>query len=223
MNIEEAILSRKSVRRFLSTPVPRETVEKILQLAARAPSDANIQPWHIHVLTGSSKEQLSKDIIQAASDHPEQYQGEFLYYPQEWTEPYQSRRRKLGFDLYASEGVERHDKPARQRQMLRNFIFFDAPVGILVTMDRHFNIGGGFQDTSMFIMTLALAARQFGLHTCIQNSFSQYQEVARRHLDMPPEDILVCGISLGHEDPQAAVNHLDTERTPITEFTRFYD
>ncbi|MDO9479030.1 MAG: nitroreductase family protein, partial [Hydrogenophaga sp.] len=141
MHVDEAIRSRKSVRRFLPTPVPAAVVSHILEVAARAPSGNNVQPWRVYVLAGEARDRLCADIVKAAQEDPDRYQPEYAYYPTSWFEPYLDRRRRCGFGLYATMGIARDDQAARERQMLRNYSFFDAPVGLLVTLDRRLNTG----------------------------------------------------------------------------------
>lgn len=221
MNVEEAILSRKSVRRFLSTPVPEETVRHILEISARAPSGNNIQPWKVYAVTGETRFHLCAEILRAAETEPDQHVPEFGYYPTEWHEPYLSRRRKLGFELYSLLGIARDDQTARQRQMNRNLVFFDAPVGLLVTMDRRLNTGS-FVDMGMFVQNILLAARGQGLHTCAQAAFTPYHDIIRKHLPLTGNEMLICGIALGYEAAAAPENRLATERIPVDEFARFF-
>nr|ART41053.1 L675 [uncultured bacterium] len=220
MHVDAAIGSRKSVRRFLPLDVPRSVVEHILQVAARAPSGNNVQPWHVHVLAGDAKQALCADIL-AAAESGQTHQAEYRYYPDNWFEPYQSRRRANGFGLYETLGIARDDLQARKRQMLRNYQFFDAPVGLLVSLDRRLNTGS-YMDLGMFIQNILLAARGQGLHTCAQAAFAWYHRIVRQHVPLPDEQILVCGIALGHEDPNAVENTFQTPREPVAGFTTFH-
>ena len=203
MHIETAIRTRKSVRRFKQQPVSKQTVETILELAACAPSGNNIQPWHVHVVAGEQKAALCNDILTAAQDPDAGMDPEYAYYPDQWFEPYLGRRRASGFGLYEKLGIERKDFEARKQQELRNYSFFDAPVGI-------------------FVQNLMLAARSEGLHTCPQAAFAWYHPIVRKHLPLADEHILVCGISLGHEDEQAPENSLRTLRAPVESFASFH-
>ncbi|MCY1345580.1 nitroreductase [Pseudomonas jinjuensis] len=220
MHVDAAIRSRKSVRRFLPLSIPRSAVEHILELAARAPSGSNVQPWHVHVLTGATKQALCDDIIQAAQEKSGQHEAEYRYYPDNWFDPYLSRRRAIGFDLYETLGIGRDDLEARERQHLRNFQFFDAPVGLLISLDRRLNMGS-YIDLGMFIQNVMLAARGQGLHTCAQAAFAWYHQIVRRHVPLSDDDILVCGIALGYEDRNAPENHLDSPRDPVESFSSF--
>lgn len=221
MHVDEAIQSRHSVRRFLPRAVPFEVVRHILEVASRAPSGNNIQPWRVHVVTGEARDNLCRDILQAARETAERYQPEYAYYPTQWFEPYKERRRQCGYALYETLGIQRDDIERREQQMLRNYNFFDAPVGLLLTLDRRLNTGS-YMDLGMFIENILVAARGQGLHTCAQAAFATFHEVVRRHLPLGEEELLICGISLGHADPDAPENHLVTEREPVEAFARFY-
>lgn len=221
MHIDAAIRSRKSVRSFMPWSVPKPVIEHILKVASRAPSGNNVQPWHVHVLTGQAKQRLCDDIIASATSEAGQHAAEYEYYPTAWFEPYQQRRREVGFSLYEKLGIKRDDTTARDRQMLRNYQFFDAPVGLLISLDRRLNTGS-YMDLGMFIQNILLAARGQGLHTCAQAAFAWYHQVIREHLPLADNDILVCGIALGHEDRDAPENSLETPREPVERFASFH-
>ena len=221
MHVDEAIRSRKSVRRFLPTPVPESVVRHVLNVSARAPSGNNVQPWRVYVLAGEPRSRFCDAMLAAAAADPDCHQPEYAYYPTTWVEPYLERRRRCGFGLYATLGIARDDKAARERQMMRNYSFFDAPVGLLVTLDRRLNTGS-FMDVGMFIQNIMVAARAQGLHTCAQAAFAWFHRVAREQLPMSDEEILVCGIALGHEDLQAPENAFITERAEAGEFASFH-
>lgn len=222
--VDEAITSRHSLRAFLPTPVPRQTIEDILAVASRAPSGTNTQPWQVHVLTGAALRRVSTRI-QAAYLDPQQnaaHQEEYAYYPTEWRSPYIDRRRKVGWDLYGLLGIAKTDKARMQQQHGRNFIFFDAPVGLFFTIDRVMQ-QGSWLDYGMFLQNIMVAARARGLHTCPQAAFTQFHELIAEELQLKPEQMLVCGMSLGHADPAAVENSLVTERAPVAEFARFLE
>jgi len=221
MHIDAAIRSRKSVRSFMPWSVPKPVIEHILKVASRAPSGNNVQPWHVHVLTGQAKQRLCDDIIASATHDAGQHAAEYEYYPTAWFEPYQQRRREVGFSLYEKLGIKRDDTTARDQQMLRNYQFFDAPVGLLISLDRRLNTGS-YMDLGMFIQNILLATRGQGLHTCAQAAFAWYHQVIREHLPLADNDILVCGIALGHEDRDAPENSLETPREPIERFASFH-
>jgi nitroreductase len=201
--------------------IPRATIERILEVSARAPSGNNVQPWHVHVLTGNTMQALCADIHQAAVTNTGEHTPEYQYYPDQWFEPYSSRRRTVGFDLYEALGIGRSDLEAREQQTLRNYVFFDAPVGLLISLDRRLNTGS-YMDLGMFIQNIMLAARGYGIHTCAQAAFAWYHQIVRRHLALPDNHILVCGIALGHEDRNAPENSLATAREPVAGFATFH-
>lgn len=221
MDVLEAIAGRRSIRRFLSDPVPRETVRAILKVAGRAPSGSNIQPWHVHVLDGAARDALCAEIHAAheAADPPE---AEYQYYPSPWREPYLSRRRATGWGLYGLLGIEKGDKAAMKAQHGRNYLFFDAPVGLIFTIERDMPLGS-WMDTAMFIQSVMIAARGFGLETCAQQAFARYHEILGRRLPIPPERMVVCGMALGRPDPDAPENALVTDRMAVEEMATFVD
>ncbi|MGL6158460.1 MAG: nitroreductase, partial [Ralstonia mannitolilytica] len=195
--VDRAITSRRSVRAFLPTPVAREDIEAILDVARRAPSGSNTQPWKVYVLTGESKARLSESVL-AAYDHPEVdtlHREEYPYYPRTWVDPYQSRRRKVGWDLYGLLGIGRADKERMHAQHARNFRFFDAPVGIIFTIDRVME-QGSWLDYGMFLEAIMVAARARGIDTCPQAAFTQFHRVIREQLGLPDEEMVVCGMSM---------------------------
>ncbi|NBA96075.1 nitroreductase [Pseudomonas sp. R5(2019)] len=221
MHVDSAIRSRKSVRRFLSGHIPRPSIERILELSARAPSGNNVQPWHVHVLTGAAKQALCRDILEAAATQSDEHTPEYQYYPDQCFEPYSGRSREVGVDLDEALGIARGDLEARERQTLRNYLFFDAPVGLLISLDRRLNTGS-YMDLGMFMQNIMLAARGQGFHTCAQAAFAWYHKIVRQHLPLPDDHILVCGIALGHEDRTAPENNFNTAREPIAGFTTFH-
>lgn len=222
--VDQAITSRRSVRAFLPTPVAREDIEAILDVARRAPSGSNTQPWKVYVLTGESKARLSESVL-VAYDHPEVdmlHREEYPYYPRTWVDPYQSRRRKVGWDLYGLLGIGRSDKERMHAQHARNFRFFDAPVGIIFTIDRVME-QGSWLDYGMFLEAVMVAARARGIDTCPQAAFTQFHRVIAEHLGLTDDEMVVCGMSMGYANPAAIENTLVTERAPVSDFTRFLD
>lgn len=222
--VEAALQTRHSMRAFLPTPVPRDTLERILQVAARAPSGTNTQPWQVHVLAGAARERLVQRL-QAAYNDPEElarHAEEYAYYPSEWVSPYIDRRRKVGWDLYGLLGITKGDKARMHAQHGRNYRFFDAPVGLMFTIDRVMQ-QGSWLDYGMFLQNVMVAARAHGLHTCPQAAFTQFHRLIADELNLAPEQMLVCGMALGYADPQAVENTLVTDREPVSGFVRFLD
>ena len=222
--VDAAITSRRSVRAFLPTAVPNEVVRQILATAARAPSGTNIQPWRVYVLTGSRLKQLSDAILSAYNDpevaktHTEAYP----YYPKEWVSPYIERRRKIGWGLYGLLGITREDKDKMHHQHGRNYLFFDAPVGLIFSIDRILE-QGSWLDYGMFLQNIMVAARGRGLDTCPQAAFNPFHRVIREALQMPESEELVCGMALGYADYDAVENQFATERESLDVWATFLD
>lgn len=222
LSVDDAIASRRSVRRFRPDPIEPSIVAGILSIASRAPSGTNMQPWRVHVLTGQAKRRLT-DAIQdayAAEESGRPYSR--LYYMDTIREPYLSRRRKVGWDLYGLLGIGKGDRAGTRRFHARNYDFFGAPVGLIFTVEA--DLGWcSWLDFGMFIQNVMLAARGRDLHTCPQAAFNPYGEVVRRVLGLGPESEIVCGMALGHEDPAAPENRLRTVREPVSGFATFLD
>ena len=220
--IDRAISARRSVRAFLDTPVDLAVVREILQVASRAPSGTNTQPWKVYVLTGDAKARLSAEIIETfmdpvkAAEHHEEYD----YYPKEWIEPFIGRRRKVGFDLYGLLGLTKDDKAGMKRQHARNYQFFDAPVGLIFTIDRIMG-KGSYLDYGMFMENIMISAVGHGLATCAQAAFNQFHKIIERQLNLPANEAVVCGMALGYEDKRAVENTLKTARASVDEFVTF--
>jgi nitroreductase len=220
--VDGVIRERRSVRAFLPTPVPQETILEILDVAARAPSGTNTQPWQVIVVTGATKESLSRELVETALDPARnaEHTQEYAYYPDKWVPPYIDRRRKVGYDLYGLLGIAKGERERMERQFARNYTFFGAPVGLFFTIDRVMG-QGSWLDYGMFLQNVMIAAKARGLDTCPQAAFCKYHRIIARHLQIPAERMLVCGMALGHEDPSFIENTLRTERTPSADFTRF--
>ncbi len=222
--VDDAITSRRSVRRFLQRPVPREWVEQILRVASRAPSGSNTQPWQVHVLTGAARERLCRRLVDAYDD-PEQaarHTEEYAYYPRHWQSPYLERRRKVGWDLYGLLDIAKGDKQRMHEQHRRNLLFFDAPVGLMFSIDRVME-QGSWLDYGMFLQNIMVAARARGLDTCPQAAFTPFHRIIAEELGLGPQQQVVCGMALGWGDPDAIENSLHTERAEVEAFTRFLD
>jgi nitroreductase len=214
-SVAEAVLGRRSVRAFLSRPVDRATVEQLLEIAARAPSGGNLQPWRVDVLSG---EALAALRVEAAASVPAPM--ELSVYPSPLPEPYRTRRHRSGEALYEAIGIPRDDRGARLAQFARNFEAFGAPVLLLFSIDRIFD-RPQWAHLGMFIQTLMLLAEEHCLATCPQEAWAAVHDVVARHIELPPERILYCGLALGYSDPEAPINALRTEREPVEAFARF--
>jgi nitroreductase len=220
--VEQAIKSRYSTRAFLDKPVPLATVRRILEVSARAPSGTNMQPWKAMVLTGAAQQRASRAVLAARETENDKHKAEYSYYPDRFPEPYLSRRRKIGWDMYGLIGIERGQTDKMWAQHNRNFLFFDAPVGIIFTIDKVLEIGS-WLDYGMFLENVMVAARGHGLHTCPQAAWSHYHAVLRREIGVPDDQTVVCGMCLGYADENAPVNRLETVRAPLEEWVTFLD
>jgi nitroreductase len=219
--VEAAITSRRSIRAFLSRPVPQADVEHLLDVAARAPSGSNIQPWNVHALTGAPLKRLCDALMaeHAAGITPE---SEYQYYPRKFFEPYHSRRRKVGWDLYGLLGIAKGENERMRAQHGRNLIFFGAPVGLIFTIHRDLE-QGSWLDYGMFLQNIMIAARARGLDTCPQAAFTQFHRVIADTLGLPQSEQLVCGMALGYADHSKTENTLVTERAPVSQFAKFME
>jgi nitroreductase len=222
--VDAAITSRRSIRAFLDREVAREDIERILDVAARAPSGTNTQPWKVYVLTGKARERLVDAIGQVNADpqQAKEHTEEYAYYPREWISPYVDRRRKVGWDLYSLLGLTRDNKAGMAAQHARNYRFFDAPVGLIFTIDRIME-QGSWLDYGMFLQNIMVAARARGLDSCPQAAFTQYHRVIAEELQLPANEMVVCGMALGWADPQRIENTLVTEREAAQGFARFLE
>ncbi len=221
MDICTAIKERKSVRKFLDKPVDKNTIKKVLEVARWAPSGANCQPWRVEVVTGKTKDKITNAILEAKAQGVTET-PEMDYYPETWKNPYKERRFKCGLALYSAIGIKRGDAEARKEAWYRNYSFFDAPVGLFFFMPKCLGIGY-LVDMGIFIQTVALAAMEYGLATCIQASLAEYPKTVKKILEVPDTFSLICGMSLGYEDKEAKINQFRTTRISVDEFVSWHD
>ena len=193
--IDRVIAGRFSCRKFSNRPVSRWTIEQILRIARFAPSGANIQPWHVYVLAGATKNMVSAALLKAYAAKDE-YGSEYQYYASELPLPYSERQQEFGRLFYGSLGIARDDRESRAKQTARNYEFFGAPVGLIVTIDRRLEVGS-WLDLGMFLQNVMLAAAGRGLQSCPQETFAKYHKLIRPLLSIPDEQMVVCGISMG--------------------------
>jgi len=221
LSADDAIAARRSVRAFLPDAVPQAMIEEILNVAGRAPSGNNAQPWKAYVVTGAAKERLTKALL-AGFDDPDKtrYTADYSYYPKQWISPFLDRRRKVGWDLYNLLGLTRENKSGIAAQHRKNYEFFGAPVGLLFTLNKAMSLGS-WLDYGMFLQSIMVAASARGLSTCAQAAFVEYSSVVRESLQISDEEIFVCGMALGWADDSQIENSLHTERVPAAEFAQF--
>jgi nitroreductase len=222
--VDQAITSRMSARAFLPQTVDRSTLMHLLEVASRAPSGTNTQPWKVYVLQGASRDTLVDKVCtahDAIRENPElgaQYKEEYAYYPEKWVTPYIERRRENGWGLYGLLGIGKGDKDKMHAQHQRNYRFFDAPVGLMFTIDRVLN-RGSLMDYGMFLQNIMVAARGHGLHTCPQAAWNGFAKIILPHIGASADEMLVCGMALGYADESALVNTFHTPRVSAEEFT----
>ncbi len=227
-SVDDAITSRFSARAFLPRPVERQTIEDILRVASRAPSGTNTQPWRVYVLQGASRDSLvekvcaAHDAIRANPQLAAEYREEYDYYPEKWVSPYIDRRRENGWSLYGLLGITKGDKDRMHAQHQRNYRFFDAPVGLMFTLDRIMG-RGSLVDYGMFMQNIMVAARARCLHTCPQAAWNGFARIILPHIGAGTDEMLVCGMALGWADEAAPVNGFHTPREPLSQFARWLD
>jgi len=185
-----------------------------LTIAQRSPSGTNTQPWHVYVCTGDVKQAITDDALEMFRAGTGRPYEEFDYYPPTFADVHNNRRREVGWLLYNLVGVDKGDREGSARQAMRNYLFFDAPVGLFVTVDSYLRFGN-WLAAGMYVQTLMLAAKGLGLDTCAQGSWIPYQEPVRKHLGIPDDQSVVVGMSLGFADPDAIENSLVAPREPI--------
>lgn len=221
MRVSEAINSRRSMRAFKPDPVSKADIEWIITNANRSASNGNLQPWKLYVTMGDARKRLSAAIHKAMDSGDNGPGAEYDVYPKHFAPVYDQRRKLVGKQLYTLLGVPKGDAAGMLKQFKKNYDFFDAPVGLILCVDRGMG-NGQWIDCGIFLDQLMLLAREKGLHTCPQAAFSRYQHVVRRELDIPDDQVVICGLALGHADPDAIPNNLITERAPIGDFTTWF-
>ncbi|MBM4195760.1 MAG: nitroreductase [Gammaproteobacteria bacterium] len=217
MDVSTALKSRISTRAFRPDPLPDGLVRDILEVARWAPSGGNLQPWKVIAVAGAEKDAIT--AIARANPGADEA-GERTVYPANLWEPYRTRRFKIGEDMYALLDIPREDKPARIRRYLENYRFFGAPVGLFFVIDRRMG-HGQWAHLGMFMQSVALAALERGVASCMQEIWVNYRETLARHFGLPDEEMVYCGMALGYADTTAPVNRLRSDRAPIDEFASF--
>jgi len=220
MHIREAVASRHSTRAFLPRPVERDTICRVLTLAARSPSGGNLQPWHIDVVAGdalaSLKVRMRDRLAQGGDPEPTDYD----IYPPSLRSPWRDRRFQVGEAMYARLDIPRDDKAARRRWFARNFDFFGAPLALFCSVDRAMG-RPQWSDLGMYLQTVMLLLRGEGLDSCAQECWAIYPQTVAKAIDLPPERMLFCGMSIGHRDPDHPLNAFVSDRAPAEEWLSF--
>jgi nitroreductase len=227
-SVDTAILSRFSARAYLPQAVERSVLEAVLQVAARAPSGTNTQPWMVYVLQGTKRDELvaktcaAHDAMSANPALAAEYAESYDYYPEKWVSPFIDRRRECGFGLYGVLGIGKGDKDRMHAQHQQNFRFFDAPVGLIFTIDKVMG-RGSLLDYGMFLQSIMLAARARGLHTCPQAAWNSFSKIILPHVGAGENEMVVCGMALGYADESALVNTFQTTRVKAQDFTHWVE
>jgi nitroreductase len=221
LGVSEAVRSRRSIRAFLNTPVAPELLREVLELAARAPSGGNLQPWRIHLVSGAAiarLRELMRERLRSAGPDLAEYD---VYPPNLW-DPYRTRRFEIGEIMYQALGIARGDKLARLERFAHNYDFFGAPVGLFCLIERRMG-PPQWSDLGMYLQTVMLLLRERGVDSCAQESWSAYNRLVCTFLGTPPEQMLFCGMAIGYADEHAPVNQLQSPRAPLQEFATFHD
>ena len=221
-DVFEAARTRRSVRAYRPDAVPAATLREIVELGRHAPSGSNIQPWHVHVLTGATLARLGAALQRAFLDHEPGHCRDYAYYTDPLYEPYLARRRACGWGLYGTLGIGRGDHEKSRAYRASNYNFFGAPAALVFTIDRRLE-KGSWLDYGMFLQTLMLAARARGLHTCAQASIAEYPDIVRRELGLAADRVVICGMALGYADADAVINTFQPERLALEEYAVFLD
>ncbi|MFN0296581.1 nitroreductase [Acinetobacter albensis] len=224
--ISALVNSRQSIRAFTDQAISQDEIQEILELASRAPSGTNIQPWKVYVVQGNKKVEIQDAVKQAVievSENPElkgKYEAAFQYYPKQWFEPYLSRRRANGWGLYNLLDIQKHEKQKMHAHLLRNFEFFGAPVGVFFTAHENLHVSAKMA-IAMFMQTFMLVAKAYGFDSCPQAAWNDYHEVILPLVGANPDEQLICGLALGYADPQHIINQYYTPRIAVQDFTVF--
>ncbi len=221
-DVFEATRSRRSIRAYRPDPVPAQTLREIVELGRHAPSGSNIQPWHVHVLTGATLQRVGQAIQKAFLDEEPGHRRDYDYYTDPVFEPYLARRRACGWGLYSTLGIGKGDHEKSKAWRAQNYVFFGAPAGLIFTIDRKLE-KGSWLDYGMFLQTLMLAARARSLHTCAEASIASYPDIVRRELDLGEDRVVICGMAMGYADGDAVVNSFHPARIALEDYAVFLD
>jgi nitroreductase len=221
MDVNVALRARISTRAFLPRPVSKELLTAVLDDARWSPSGGNLQPWKVVAVAGSARQAVIDAVNAAAAQDPSSQEGDHPMYPAELWEPLRTRRYQLGEQMYEQLGIPRDDKAARFARLMENFNFFGAPVGLFFITDDRMG-AGQWAHLGMFMQSLALAAVEHGLATCMQEAWAMRRATLKEHFALDAHDYVYCGMSLGYADPDQAVNRLRSERVSVDEFTTWH-
>lgn len=217
MDVTEAVYARKSIRAFLDTPVDDSDIADLLTKAARAPSGGNVQPWRVYVIGTDTMPAFKEYLAGRKIEKPG-----YTVYPENLWEPYRTNRFELGEAMYATLGIGRDDKPARLARLAENFNFFGAPAAFFCFVDKRMG-PPQWSDLGMFLQTFMLLAQAAGFDTCPQEAWASWSDAVASFVGAPDEEMLFCGMAIGHADPDAPVNSLESERMPLDAWATFVE
>ena len=220
MNVTEALHARISTRAFTTDPLSEALVREILDAARWSPSGGNLQPWKVIAVAGEARQATIEVVTHALAVNPRGEQGDRPMYPADLWEPYRTRRYVLGEQMYELLGIGRDDKAGRLMRLAENTQFFGAPVGLFFAIDERMG-HGQWAHLGMFMQSIALAAIDRGVASCMQEYWALSRETLRTHFMLPEHDMVYCGMALGYADTSHPVNRLRSERAPVEEFATF--
>ncbi|WP_295525304.1 nitroreductase [Novosphingobium sp. Chol11] len=217
MNVSEAVMTRRSIRAFKDTPVPLETLRRVMDTARWTPSGCNFQPWEATILAGAPLRALQDKMLVTPPQDPREYS---------WDDPEVipqclARLHGVGAAMYTAMGIGRGDAEARDDFMRSNFESFGAPAVLFCYFDRRMG-PPQWSDVGMWLQTIMLLLRGEGLDSCPQEALSLHAKLIKEFLGVSDEShIFFCGIAIGYRDPDVPVNNFDREREPIDGNVRF--
>jgi len=214
MNVIEAIKTRRSIRAYLSKPVPREIINEILEIAVKAPSAINTQPWEFTVVTGEVLDKIKQENVEKFLAKTALDERASIY-----TGKYKERQVQLAKDIFAIMGIKREDRAKRLEWTKRGFRFFDAQAAIIVSKDKSLEGSWSVFDCGAVSQTICLAAMNYGIGTCIEDQGVTYEDVIRKHTGIPENKEIIIGIALGYPDPDFPVNKLISRRESLDNLT----
>lgn len=221
LTVSEAIQKRGSVRAYTEQEVARETIEEILSLARLSPSNGNLQPWKVHVLVGDTKKKLGDAVFARIAEQPQGEPTDVRIYPKGVVDPWRQRRFECGETMYKALGIAREDKMGRMMQMAKNFAFFDAPVGMIFTVDNSM-VEQQYVDVGILLQSIMLLAQERGLSTCPQAAWSMWPQTTREVLGLPDSDRVVVGMALGYADDNSNAAHIPQQRIALQEYATLH-
>ena len=222
MTVENALRRRKSCRAFLSRTVDRKLLRTIIEQASRSPSNGNLQPWQLFVLTGDALANLKANTRDAITQNQPMSTPEYAVYPKPLKTEFDARRFAIGEDIYRALGIAREDKAGRRAQFGKNALMFNAPVGVFAYIDRSLSYGQ-WMDLGMFLQSIMLLCEDHGLASCAQGYWTFFHDNVRAATGAPDDLMLACGLAIGFEDNEAPINRVYSARASIDEFATFID